>query len=118
MDETMQRGVAPRRRSRAIPSPDSVDVSRTALLLDVDGTLLDIAATPDGTVVPPVLASTLRDLLAQFGGAVALVSGRTIATLDRLFAPLTLPAIGGHGAEMRHADGRMSSQHPPSPLSE
>jgi trehalose 6-phosphate phosphatase len=101
MDETMQRGVEPRGTSRAIPSPDSIDVARTALLLDVDGTLLDIAVTPDGVVVPPALASTLRDLLAQFGGAVALVSGRTFATLDRLFAPLKLPAIGGHGAEMR-----------------
>ena len=48
----------------------------------------------------------LGDLLAQSGGAVALVSGRTIDTLDRLFAPLIMPAIGGHGAEMRlSADG-------------
>jgi len=83
MDETMQRGIEPRRKSRTIPSPDSIDVTRTALLLDVDGTLLDIAATPDGVVVPATLGSTLSDLLAQSGGAVALVSGRTIDTLDR-----------------------------------
>jgi len=104
MDETMQRGIEPRRKSRTIPSPDSIDVTRTALLLDVDGTLLDIAATPDGVVVPATLGSTLSDLLAQSGGAVALVSGRTIDTLDRLFLPLKLPAIGGHGAEMRLSD--------------
>ena len=59
MDETMQRGIAPRRTSTAIPSPDSIDVTRTALLLDVDGTLLDIAPTPDGAIVPATLAATL-----------------------------------------------------------
>jgi trehalose 6-phosphate phosphatase len=113
MDETMQRGVEPRGTSRAIPSPDSIDVARTALLLDVDGTLLDIAPTPDGVVVPPPLASALGDLLAQSGGAVALVSGRTIATLDRLFGPLAMPAIGGHGAELRLSrDGPVSKRRP------
>jgi trehalose 6-phosphate phosphatase len=113
MDHTMQRGIEPRRNSRAIPSPDTIDVTRTALLLDVDGTLLDIASTPDGVVVPRVLASTLRNLLAQSGGAVALVSGRTIVTLDRLFGPLTMPAIGCHGAEMRVAgDGAISKRRP------
>jgi trehalose 6-phosphate phosphatase len=118
MDETMQRGTEARRRSRGIPSPDSIDVTRTALLLDVDGTLLDIAPTPDGVVVPAILASTLRDLLAQSGGAVALVSGRTIDTLDRLFDPLKMPAIGGHGAEMRlSGDGPITKHHPP-PLNE
>ena len=109
----MQRGVAPRRNSRAFPAPDSIDVNLTALLLDVDGTLLDLAPTPDGVVVPRLLASTLRDLLAQFGGAVALVSGRTIATLDRLFAPLAMPAIGGHGAELRlSGDGPITKRRP------
>jgi trehalose 6-phosphate phosphatase len=118
MDETMQRGVEPRGNLRAIPSPDAIDVTRTALLLDVDGTLLDIAPTPDGAVVPRALASTLQDLLAQSGGAVALVSGRTIATLDRLFAPLTMPAIGGHGAEMRLSGDDPIAKHRPAPLSQ
>jgi trehalose 6-phosphate phosphatase len=101
MDEIMQRGMEPRRKSRALPSPDSVDVRRMALLLDVDGTLLDIATTPTSVVVPEPLRQTLRNLLALSGGALALVSGRTVDTLDRLFAPLKVPAIGGHGAEMR-----------------
>ena len=99
----MQRGIEPRRRSKSIPLPKSVDLNRTALLLDVDGTLLDIASTPDGVVVPASLNATLERLLAQTGGTVALVSGRTIPMLDRLFQPLKLPAIGGHGAEMRLA---------------
>lgn len=101
MDETMQRGTEPHGKSGAPPAPDSIDLDRTALLLDVDGTLLDIAATPDDVVVSSTLRATLSDLLAQSGGAVALVSGRTIDTLDRLFAPLKVPAIGGHGAEIR-----------------
>ena len=48
-------------------------------------------------------APIARALLAATGGALALVSGRPIADLDQLFAPLKLPAVGGHGAEMRLA---------------
>lgn len=87
-------------RAEASP-PTDVDLASTALLLDVDGTLLDIAPSPDEVVVPPTLREVLRDLIDRSAGAVALVSGRTIATLDRLFSPLVAPAIGGHGAEMR-----------------
>lgn len=90
------------RKADAALSPD-IDLGRNALLLDVDGTLLDIAPTPDAIVVPPMLREILADLIERAGGAVALVSGRRIATLDRLFAPLVAPAIGGHGAEMRLA---------------
>ena len=106
MNETMQRGVKPHRKLKSLPSPQSIDLRGAALLLDVDGTLLDIATTPDGVVVPTTLRTSLRDLLDRSGGAVALVSGRTIDTLDRLFAPLNCPAIGGHGAEMRLASDR------------
>ena len=91
------------RKQEADPSPNIVDLGRDALLLDVDGTLLDIAPTPDAVVVPPMLREILADLIERTDGAVALVSGRRIATLDRLFAPLVAPAIGGHGAEMRLA---------------
>jgi trehalose 6-phosphate phosphatase len=84
----------------------------------VDGTLLDIAATPAGVVVPEQLRATLRDLTAKAGGAVALVSGRTIDTLDRLFAPLRIPAIGGHGAEMRVLSSGPVARRRPSPLSD
>ncbi len=110
----MQRGIEPRRKSSALPAPDTIDLGRTALLLDVDGTLLDLASTPTGVVVPESLRPTLRNLLALGGGAVALVSGRTIDMLDRLFAPLRAPAIGGHGAEMRvAADAPAIRRHPP-----
>lgn len=71
------------------------------LFLDVDGTLLDIAARPDGVVVPASLREALAALSQDLDGAVALVSGRTVADIDRLFAPLRLRASGVHGAEMR-----------------
>jgi trehalose 6-phosphate phosphatase len=80
---------------------DLDDLHRLAILLDVDGTLLDIAPRPDEVQVPASLRRTLAALSAGAEGAVALVSGRSLANLDQLFAPLRLPAIGGHGAEMR-----------------
>lgn len=78
-----------------------VALDRVALLLDVDGTLLDIAPTPREVFVPATLREALRCLLERTGGALALVSGRPIEELDLLFAPLQLPAAGGHGAEIR-----------------
>ncbi len=72
-----------------------------ALFLDFDGTLVDIAATPEGVVVPASLIVNLGRLQQLFGGALALVSGRPIETLDRFLAPLRLAATGIHGAQMR-----------------
>jgi trehalose 6-phosphate phosphatase len=78
-----------------------------ALFLDVDGTLVEIAVDPEAVVVTPRLVGILDRLQRRFGGAVALVSGRTVARLDALFAPLRLPAAGNHGLERRGADGRI-----------
>lgn len=89
--------------SGAPPLP-SGDV-RWALFLDVDGTLLDIAPTPEGVVVTSQLRQTLQRLHDALDGAVALVSGRSLLDLDQLFAPLTLPAAGLHGAEWRDGAG-------------
>jgi len=72
-----------------------------ALLLDVDGTILDLAATPRKVRVPPSLRLAMTRLTELSDGAVALVSGRSLNDLDLLFAPLQLPAVGGHGAEFR-----------------
>ena len=77
------------------------ELRNTALLLDVDGTLLDIAPTPVEVVVPGTLRETLAALAARLAGALALVSGRPLEDLDRTFAPLRLPAAGRHGAEVR-----------------
>ena len=81
------------------------DLRASALLLDVDGTIVDIAPTPDAVRVPASLRRVLSRLLERMGGAVALVSGRPVADLERLFAPLRLTLVGGHGAEMRLRNG-------------
>ncbi|BBK42144.1 putative trehalose-phosphate phosphatase [Allostella vacuolata] len=71
------------------------------MFLDVDGTLLDIADEPQAVRVPDRLRPDLHALALHLGGAMALVSGRTISELDRIFEPLLLPAAGQHGAEIR-----------------
>jgi trehalose 6-phosphate phosphatase len=78
---------------------------RLAFFLDVDGTLLEIAPEPDAVVVEPELLTLLHALIARSDGAVALVSGRSINTLDEFFEPLVLPAAGLHGFERRTAAG-------------
>ncbi len=81
------------------------DPARTALFLDLDGTLIDIAATPEGVSVPPGLVSLIQRIEQQLTGAVAIVTGRRIEDVDRLLAPLRLVAAGVHGAELRRAGG-------------
>lgn len=71
------------------------------LMLDVDGTLLDIAHNPFAVSVPMMLKETLMRLHDITGGALFLISGRSIEDLDILFAPLRLNVVGQHGAEMR-----------------
>jgi len=90
-----------------------VSESGSSLFLDVDGTLLDIAPAPELVVVPAELPATLTRLADLLGGALALVSGRPIVQLDRLFAPLRLPAAGEHGAEIRLATDQATIAGPP-----
>jgi trehalose 6-phosphate phosphatase len=103
-------------------APDTVPVPRSlvprlkewAILLDIDGTLLDLAPTPREVWVPPGLASTLARLLTRTSGALALVSGRSLNDIDLIFAPEQFPAVGGHGAEMRiSADSEAVATHAP-----
>jgi len=77
------------------------DLRQCAILLDIDGTILDIAPTPREVWVPPKLRHTLARLQDLTGGALALVSGRLLDDIDLIFAPLKLAAVGGHGAELR-----------------
>ncbi|HTE41847.1 MAG TPA: trehalose-phosphatase [Steroidobacteraceae bacterium] len=77
-----------------------------ALFLDVDGTLLEIAATPDAVKVPAALRNTLHLASGREHGALALISGRCISELDRLFAPYVFAAAGQHGLERRDAKGK------------
>ena len=84
---------------------DNFDLQNGAFLLDIDGTLLDIAPTPTSVVVPPTLRRTLMALSDRTGGAVAFVSGRPLDDIDRIFDPLRMSAVAGHGAEMRVGEG-------------
>jgi trehalose 6-phosphate phosphatase len=77
----------------------------SALFLDLDGTLLEIAATPELVVVPPNLPVILAHLHRLLGGALAIVSGRSLKTIDQLLKPFTSAAGGEHGVTMRFSDG-------------
>jgi trehalose 6-phosphate phosphatase len=76
-----------------------------ALFLDVDGTLLELAETPQGVHVSASLKELIGTVRWRLDGALALVSGRSLASLDQLFSPLRLIASGVHGCERRAADG-------------
>ena len=89
-----------------------LDPSRDALFLDVDGTLLDIAARPGDVAVEEGLPAVLERLSARLGGALALITGRDIATIDGLFASARFAMAGVHGAELRLPDGRTRHQPP------
>jgi len=77
-----------------------------ALFLDVDGTLLDIAERPDEVDTHAVDCELVEGLQRAAGGALALISGRSLAQLDEMFAPLKLPAAGQHGFERRDVRGK------------
>lgn len=87
----------------SLPAPAGIapSLDEYALLLDIDGTLLELAPTPRDVIVPPKLGATLQNLHDRASGALALVSGRSLTDIDVIFAPLQFPAVGGHGAEMR-----------------
>lgn len=87
------------------PAPDR----DSAVFLDFDGSLVDIAERPDGVHVHPDLIPTLMALEQALDGAVALVSGRALCVLDAFLQPLRLSAAGSHGAERRSPDGRLSN---------
>src|SRR6266478_6155575 len=84
-------------------NPGDLQPRQIGLFLDVDGTLLDWAPRPEAVEVPTDLPVTLAAAERRLDGALALISGRPIEQLDRLFAPLRLPASGTHGAEIRQS---------------
>jgi trehalose 6-phosphate phosphatase len=110
-------GPSPEKKAPNAASAPSVFLRRLdecAILLDIDGTLLDLAPTPREVWVPPGLARTLNGLLAKTEGALALVSGRSLNDIDLIFAPEQFPAVGGHGAEMRiSGDNETVATHAP-----
>jgi len=86
--------------------------ANTALFLDIDGTLLDLARTPDRVKVPRELLRALEKLTHHLSGALAFVSGRSLESVDKLFAPFRPAAIGTHGGEIRGVDGLVARSQP------
>lgn len=84
----------------------------TALFLDIDGTLLDLARTPDRVKVPGELLRALEHLARELHGALAFVSGRSLESIDKLFIPFKPAAIGAHGGEIRGVDGVVTRTAP------
>lgn len=82
------------------------DLANLALFLDLDGTLIEIASTPGEVTIPSGLASLPTDVVRPLDGALAVVSGRPIADVDRILAPLIPSAAGVGGAEFRAASSR------------
>lgn len=85
-----------------------------AVFLDFDGTLVDLAETPDTVVVAPGLVQVLASLGERLQGRLAIVSGRPIAQIDAMLAPLKLPVAGVHGAERRDYNGQLHIATAPS----
>jgi trehalose 6-phosphate phosphatase len=86
-----------------VPAPD------IALFLDIDGTLLEHQPHPDGVFVDDALRNLLVAAEERLGGAVAFITGRSVATVDRLFAPLSLPVAGLYGLEHRLRPGEAAT---------
>jgi len=104
----------------AEPDPDSGPpafaplLEECAFLLDIDGTLLELAPTPSEVEVPAGLDRVLSTLHDRTDGALALVSGRSLGDIDQIFTPMRLPIVGGHGAEMRlSVDNEAVAVHAP-----
>ena len=87
-----------------VPEPR---LATTALFLDLDGTVVDFRYDPAEVVLEAALRATLERLHRRLDGALAVVSGRRLGDIDRMLAPLRLPAAGLHGAERRNAAGRL-----------
>lgn len=100
----------------AKPFPPELDALQSAgdvaLFLDFDGTLVDIAPTPDGIAVPSGLVSSLHDLRDRLEGRLALVSGRAIVDLERHLGQLELVRAGSHGSDCRDAAGGTIGEAP------
>lgn len=83
----------------------TLPVTGFAYFLDIDGTLVDLADAPGAVTLHPALPGLVEALYQSSGGALALITGRSIADADRLFPRRRLPIAGQHGHERRSANG-------------
>ncbi|WP_020177916.1 trehalose-phosphatase [Methylopila sp. M107] len=93
---------------RSLPSPPRKPAGfpdGVAFFLDLDGTVLDLAAKPDGVSIPLETVEAIGGIADRLGGAMAVISGRSLGDIDRILAPLRLPAAALHGAELRRFGG-------------
>lgn len=97
-------------KNRLPPRPQT----NWAYFLDMDGTLIELAETPESICVDDALLDLVWRLHNACSGAVALVSGRTLADLDRRVNGMSLAMAGQHGLERRKADGQVHVQAAPS----
>ena len=109
----MTRSGRERRRSRRAKAPPTPEPD-WAYFFDIDGTLVDIADTPSDVRWGPGLSRLVTALYHSSGAAVALISGRPITSIDRLFPDVRMPAAGQHGVERRDGVGRVSRHAFPS----
>lgn len=92
-------------RMSVLPPPRSDLLDGAALFLDFDGTLVDLAETPDSIRVSPALEPMLQRLQRRLGGRLAIVSGRSLADLERHLPASGIAFSGSHGLELRLAGG-------------
>lgn len=83
-----------------------------AVFLDIDGTLLDLAPAPDAVHVDRALSTLLPKVRSVLGGALALITGRSITDVDRLFPGMRMAVAGQHGCERRDARGSLHLHAP------
>lgn len=91
---------------------EAADERRCALFLDFDGTLVEIAPTPDAVTVSPAIAASLGGLKNVLEGALAIVTGRPIADVERYLPGLSLDVCGMHGLERRVGGVTVSPEFP------
>jgi trehalose 6-phosphate phosphatase len=90
---------------RAMSLDPLPEFAASALLLDMDGTLIDLAPTPDAVVVPPGLTASLAGLRDRLRGALGVITGRPVETVDALLGGAPYAVAGEHGGALRHAPG-------------
>lgn len=98
----------------ALLPPPPLEPARHCLLLDFDGTLVDLVDRPDGVVVDAPLVDLLCRLRGTFAGRIALVSGRSIAQVDAFLGEKVpgIAVVGSHGAELRIGDALIVPDRP------
>jgi trehalose 6-phosphate phosphatase len=102
--------------SASLPPPPADLLAGASLFLDFDGTLVELAATPDAVAVAPELPGLLERLAARLPGGVAIVSGRPVHEVRALIAPAALVIAGSHGLEIADSDGTVHAPDRPAAL--